>query len=80
MVERAFETLQGAMTAADYSTAIKAAQIILDRAGFGPKSTVDVNTAVIDLSNMSREELAARASAIAQTLREKSDSQTTPVN
>lgn len=69
MVERAFETLETAMECADYGTAIKAAQIILDRAGFGPKSTVDVNTTHLDLSSLSKEELAERASKIAGLLR-----------
>lgn len=69
MVESAFMALQDAMVAADHPTAIKAAQIILDRAGFGPKSTVDVNTTHTDLSALSREELAERASKIAGILR-----------
>lgn len=69
MVDRAFETLQTAMAEADFSVAIKSAQIILDRAGFGPRTTMDINTTTVDLSALSREELAARASQIATTLR-----------
>ena len=61
MVETAFNTLERAMESADWPTAIKAAQIVLDRSGFGPKSTVDVNTSAIDLSSLTREELAERA-------------------
>lgn len=72
MVDRAFQTLEDATVHADFPTAIKAAQIILDRAGFGPKSTVDVNTTTIDLSALSREELAARASKIVDMLRAQS--------
>ena len=70
MVDRAFLALEEAMVSADHTTAVKAAQIILDRAGFGPKSTVDVNTTTLDLSSLSREELAARASGIADMLRQ----------
>jgi len=70
-VERAFQTLEDAMANADYSTAVKAAQIVLDRSGFGPKSTVDVNQNTMDLSALSKEELADRANQIVQMLRGK---------
>ena len=73
MVEGAFNTLESAMKEADFSTAVKAAQIILDRSGFGPKSTVDVNTTSLDLSELTREELAERASRIADRLRMSQD-------
>ena len=69
MVERAFETLEVAMREADFSVAIKSAQIILDRAGFGPRTTMDINTTTVDLSSLSREDLAARATQIAGILR-----------
>jgi len=71
MVESAFDCLEDAVKSADFPTAIKAAQIILDRSGFGPKSTVDVNTTSLDLSTLSREELAERASRISHQLRSK---------
>ena len=71
MVEDAFDTLQKATKQADWSTAIKAAQIILDRSGFGPKSTVDVNTTHLDLSALSREELAERAQRIVSKLKDQ---------
>lgn len=70
MVEMAFNTLEEAATHADHNTAIKAAQIILDRAGFGPKSSLDVTNLNFDLSALSREELADRASQLAKKLRE----------
>jgi len=83
MVERAFEALEEAMDSADHQTAVKAAQIILDRTGFGPKSTVDVNTTHLDLTEMTREQLAERASQLAKRLREKQvqaiDVSSTPV-
>lgn len=69
MVTDAFNTLQQAMTEADHPTAIKAAQIILDRSGFGPKNTVDINTTNVDLSSLSREELADRAAQLVAKLR-----------
>lgn len=71
MVEGAFATLEAATKEADYPTAIKAATVILDRAGFGPKSTVDVNTTTRDLSQLSREELAARAQALSKRLQDQ---------
>ena len=69
MVESAFNCLESAVKEADWSTAIKSAQIILDRSGFGPRTTVDVNSVHIDLSNLTREELAARAEKISGMLR-----------
>lgn len=68
MVQIAFDALEEAARTADHSTAVKAATAILDRAGFGPKSTVDVNT-TIDLSNLSRAELAERARLVSERLR-----------
>lgn len=71
MVKVAFNTLECAMKEADFPTAVKAAQVILDRAGFGPKSTMDINTTNLDLSNLSREELAERAGRVAAMLRDQ---------
>jgi hypothetical protein len=71
MVEKAFDALEEAIQTADHATAIKAAQILLDRAGFGPKSTVDLNSTHMDLSNLTKEELADRASRISAQLRAK---------
>ncbi len=70
MVEIAFDTLEEAAKTADHATAVKAATAILDRAGFGPKSTVDVNTTTIDLTTLSRAELAERASKVHQMLKD----------
>lgn len=69
MVEAAFNCLEAAVKEADFPTAIKSAQIILDRAGFGPRSTMDINTTTLDLSALSREELAERAQKISNLLR-----------
>ncbi len=75
LVDRAFNTLEDAMISADYNTAVKAAQIVLDRSGFGPKSTVDVNSTHIDLSEMTREQLADRAARLSAMLRKAKDAQ-----
>lgn len=69
IVERAFQTLEEAMEKADYSTSVKAALGVLDRTGFGPKSSMDVTTTNIDLSNLTKEELAARAQKVAELIR-----------
>lgn len=69
MVEDAFNTLQDAMRNADYTNAVKAAVAVLDRAGFGAKSTLDVNANVVDLSELSKEQLAERAMKIAELLK-----------
>lgn len=75
MVEKAFASLEEALEEADHGNMIKAAQIILDRAGFGPKSTVDVNTTNVDLSALSREELANRALQLAGMLKNQAESE-----
>lgn len=69
MAEQAFATLEAATIEADWPTAVKAACAVLDRAGFGPKSTVDVNTTHVDLSNLSKEELADRALKVSEMIR-----------
>lgn len=71
MVDTAFVALQEAMTTADHATSVKAALGILDRAGFGPKSTMDINTTQMDLSALSKEELAERALKIANLIRNR---------
>ena len=68
-VNLAIDTLVEAAELADYGNSIRAATALLDRAGYGPKSTVDVNTVNVDLSNLTREELAERAGRIAGILR-----------
>ena len=69
LVNASLEVLGLILLEGDYKDALRAAQIILDRSGFGPKSTLEVNTTFTDLSELSRAELAERASAIAETLR-----------
>lgn len=69
MVEPAFKTLNEAMAIADYATAVRAAQIILDRAGFGPKATLSLEEERPDFSKMSKAELLARTEQLAARLR-----------
>lgn len=71
MVTRAFDTLEQAMNEGDFNNAVKAAQIILDRTGFGPKSSIDVSATIQDLSGLSHEELATRAQKLLEQLRAK---------
>lgn len=70
MVELAFITLEEAMLHADYNTASRAAIATLDRAGFGPKTTVDINSTHIDLSELSREELDERMVKLRERLQQ----------
>lgn len=69
LTELAMKTLQETMENADFQVAMRAAQIVLDRAGFGPKTTVDVNTTHMDLSSLSMDELAERANLIVKKIR-----------
>lgn len=73
LVERAFDTLDEAMISAEHATAIKAALGVLDRAGFGPKSTIDVNQTTVDLTQLTRAELAARALKVHEMLKERAN-------
>lgn len=80
LVDRAFETLDEAMISAEHATAIKAALGVLDRAGFGPKSTLDVNQTTVDLTALSRIQLAERALKIHQMIKEREDRKTLPAS
>jgi hypothetical protein len=68
-VETALRTLEMAMRVADWPTAVKASLGILDRAGLGPRSTIEIDDLQRDLSVLSREQLAARAEALASHIR-----------
>lgn len=88
MVEPAFEMLVKAMESDDIRSGVKAAEIILDRAGFGPKSTVMVEDNRDNLANLTREELAQRAASLAERARsqvpapviEEGETDSTPTN
>lgn len=60
LVEPAFQALLEAMEGGDLKVAVKAAEIVLDRAGFGPKATLEIEDARDNLANTSGEELLKR--------------------
>lgn len=69
-IPTAIQALRDAMRDGDHQEAVRAAQIVLDRAGYGPKSTVVVEDLPDDLSNVPREQLAERAERIARALKQ----------
>lgn len=70
-VPKAIRALEQAMTNGEYGEMIRAAQVILDRAGYGPKSVVQIEEAPDDLSDLSKEELAERAARLVRELSAK---------
>lgn len=79
MVGMAFDTIQEAMQFADYSVAVQASKLVLDRSGFGPSSTLRVEDAT-DLSNLSTEELALLAIKLSQCLSNNNSSESSDSN
>lgn len=75
----AFDTIQEAMQFADYSVAVQASKLVLDRSGFGPSSTLRVEDAT-DLSNLSTEELALLAIKLSQCLSNNNSSESSDSN
>lgn len=69
LVEPAFEMLIKAMESNDMKSGVRAAEIILDRAGFGPKATLQIQDERDNLANLSTEELQARAERLAARAR-----------
>ena len=68
---KAIEALDKAMVKADWPDVIKAATAILDRAGYGPKSTIAIEELPEDLSSLTDEQLAERAERVAKMLRKE---------
>jgi hypothetical protein len=64
LVEPALVALNRALAAEDLSVATKAAMVILDRAGFGPKATLVNEQQAQDLSSLSKNDLMERGQAI----------------
>jgi hypothetical protein len=64
LTTKAFETLETAMNEADFPTAVSAAKLVLDRAGFGPSQTIKVEEN-LDLSGYSSDELKEFAARLA---------------
>lgn len=73
MVELAFNKLQEVVEDPEATNMdkIRASTALLDRAGFGPKSTMDINTTHTDLSRLSETELAERAAKLSDRLMKK---------
>jgi len=77
MVEPAFEMLMRAIESDDVKSGVRAAEVILDRAGFGPKSTLVVDDQrEADLSQLTEVQLAERAMLVASKLRQAADAAT----
>lgn len=70
MVPRALQALEDAMEHGEWQVVVRAAQIILDRAGFGANSTVTVEEKERDLTQLTEEELEARARKVYAALKE----------
>ena len=67
--EKSVGVLEEIFAASDDKTRLSAVIAVLDRTGFGPKSTVEVKDAPEDLSQLSAEELAARTDAVSERAR-----------
>jgi hypothetical protein len=75
LVEPALRVLNKAMAGADQNLAVKAAQIILDRSGFHPHATLEIEEKPVDLSNLTTEQLKRRASRLINALEESAQDQ-----
>lgn len=78
LAPKAFQTLELNLYCGDSKVEVQAAAIILDRCGFGPQSKITVDDQREDLSNLSREQLAARAAQVARQLLEQQNDDDTP--
>jgi uncharacterized lipoprotein NlpE involved in copper resistance len=67
LASRAFETLEEAMDNAEWPVAVQAAKMVLDRAGYGSTSTLNLNDNT-DLTNLSDNDLATVALLLAKRL------------
>jgi hypothetical protein len=70
MVPKALQALEKAMEFGDWPTVVRAAQIILDRAGMGPNATLTIEEKQQDLSKLTSEELEARARRVFTALQQ----------
>jgi len=70
LVPRAFRTLEKNLFADDEKVQVQAALGILDRTGYGPKSTVSVEDEREDLTKLTPDELRQRALNIAAQIAE----------
>lgn len=64
----------------DWATRVNAAKAILDRTGFGPKSTVTLEKAPNEFAAMSTEDLAAELQDLADEVRTRMSQRLQPIN
>jgi hypothetical protein len=72
LVGLAFDTLELAMHNAEWPIAVQAAKLVLDRAGFGPSSTLKIDDS-LDLSELSDEELCNFALRLGKAMKTPSE-------
>jgi hypothetical protein len=68
LVEPAFATLRRAMASNDLPTAVRAAVAILDRSGYGPKATLEVEKPEEDYSKLTDQDLLERHRLLTRAL------------
>lgn len=79
LTDTALAALEDAMKNADHGNSVKAAQIVLDRTGFGPKSTVEVSSVHMDLSKMTTDDLMMRLEGIRKMLSDHAPESKIPI-
>jgi hypothetical protein len=68
LVEPALRVLNKSMASSDENIRLKAAQILLDRAGFHPHATLEITESKEDLSQLSDAQLKARAARLLKAM------------
>jgi hypothetical protein len=68
LVPKALQALEAAIEHGDWPTVVRAAQVILDRAGLGPHATLNIEQTKRDLSELSDDELEERAHRVFEAL------------
>lgn len=71
LIEPALDALEKALACGEWPTVVRAATVLLDRAGFGPHANIRVESDTIDLSELSDEQLVQRASVVFQRVKER---------
>ena len=70
LLEPSFEVLVRCLASPDERTSFKAAEFVFNRAGFGPKTTLEIEEKPEDLSNLSDDALQSRARKLLERLAE----------
>lgn len=68
LVEPALRVMNKCMASGDLNVALKAAQIVLDRAGFHPHATLEIEEKAVDYATMSNMQLRNRAQKLIDAL------------